>query len=157
MFITLTLISIAFLAASILETNTRPILPASVTKATTSPLLSMLALVKLAPVALALISTSFVIASNSLAIHYAILLDKPIILITSSNIPHEPIKKYVKSWSEEINCDLINISDQSYILDLSFKNYNKNYKSLIKNYLNSNHDSKKNIISIWEDFINKYA
>lgn len=102
-------------------------------------------------------NSDFVIATNSLSIHYAILLDKPIILITSSNIPHEPIKKYVKSWSEEINCDLINISDQNYILDLSFKNYNKNYKSLIKNYLNSNHDSKKKIISIWEDFINKYA
>ena len=40
-----------------------------------------------------LISNSdFVIATNSLSIHYAILFDKPIILITSSNIPHEPIK-----------------------------------------------------------------
>ena len=57
----------------------------------------------------------FVIASNSLAIHYAILFNKPIILVTTSSIPINDIKKFINSWAREIKCNLIDISKKNFL------------------------------------------
>ena len=54
--------------------------------------------------------------SNSLSIHYAILFNKPIILVTTSSIPINDIKKFINSWAREIfKCNLIDISKENFL------------------------------------------
>jgi hypothetical protein len=97
-----------------------------------------------------------VISTHSTSMQYAVIFKKPIILITSKNLPFFSMYSDIHKWKKHLECKLINIS-KNYDLEfnLNYKGFDRLYDRFFQRYV-CNMDKKNYPKSIWEDFISEY-
>jgi len=99
-----------------------------------------------------------VIVRNSTAISYAILYNKPIVIVHSNELlkDNNTFYKSIKFWSKELSCPFINIDLPFDSNNINFeKNIDKKlYQKYILNYLTSREDQKTNCQVIKEEILN---
>ena len=101
---------------------------------------------------------NMVLITNSSAVSYAVLFEKPVVILCSDEIINENSVFYndSKFWSLELNCPLININ--SYPSFSIIDNFGlidkKSYAQYINKYLTSRKDAKTNCEIIIDEVIN---
>ena len=68
---------------------------------------------------------SFVVAHSSASIQLAVIYNKPILLITTDEIEGSSYHRYIKEFSKELGCDIINVDKVRNLEDIAIKSVNE--------------------------------
>ena len=100
-----------------------------------------------------------VIGHNSTALQYAVLYNKPILLLSTKELKKIPlIYENIISFKKELRCNYLNIDKEKFFLKkVNMKIDKKLYKKYISKYVNENILSNKSSFDILSKYYKKYS
>ena len=99
------------------------------------------------------------IGHNSTALQYAVLYNKPILLLSTKELKKIPlIYENIISFKKELRCNYLNIDKEKFFLKkVNMKIDKKLYKKYISKYVNENILSNKSSFDILSKYYKKYS